>query len=115
MPNTLSAADFTSVRMQYKTEIAPGEIPAAIEHTFSQGTMIDHYFVVVAPAILADADIAALGTVSGLLIIQQPENAPWLVYFHEITMLHEVCMELPDAEFRRLLQTNNIVLPGENT
>lgn len=113
MAASLTAADFISLRLQYKNEKAQGEYPCAIEHLFEQGVMVDHYFVVPTPALLQDADVQALGGVSGLLFCQQPEGAPWLVHLHEITMLREVCFEMPDAELRALLRANAVRLPGE--
>lgn len=49
MPDILSAACFPSLRPQYKNTPAEAELPAAIEHLFPQGTMIDHYYVTLSP------------------------------------------------------------------
>lgn len=111
MAAVLTAEDFLSVRIQYKNEQQPQEIPAAIEHLFPQGTMIDHYFVQPAPELLADPDVQALGGVSGFLFSQQADG-PWLVQVHEITMVKEVCYEMADGEMQKLLAANHIVLPG---
>ena len=113
MPDTLHAADFLSVRLQYKNEQAPGELFAAIEHTFSQGTMVDHYFISPVPALLDDPAITDLGEVSGILFVQQPDGAPWQVHFQEITMVKDVCVDMPDAEFRQFLAASGVTLPGE--
>ena len=51
MPKTLTAADFLSLRMQYRAARAENEWPAAIEHDFADGRMVDHYFVVPGPAV----------------------------------------------------------------
>ena len=60
MPTTLTVADFLSLRMQYKAEQAENEIPAVIEHNFKDGRMVDHYFVVPGPALLADEAVQAI-------------------------------------------------------
>ena len=49
MPSILTAADFLSLRIQYKNTRASNEIPAVIEHNFKDGRMVDHYFVVPGP------------------------------------------------------------------
>lgn len=114
MPGTLTAGDFVSLRMQYKAQQAENEIPASIEHLFESGRMVDHYFVVPAPSLLADEAVQMLGDVANLLFLQQTEpGAPWLVLLHEPAMVREAVFEMPDAEFRRLLAANRIVLPGE--
>ena len=61
MPTTLTVADFLSLRMQYKAEQAENEIPAVIEHNFKDGRMVDHYFVVPGPALLADEAVQDFG------------------------------------------------------
>lgn len=33
----MTAADFTNIHLQYKSEQAEGEVPAAIEHDFEAG------------------------------------------------------------------------------
>ena len=64
MPTTLTVADFLSLRMQYKAEQAENEIPAVIEHNFKDGRMVDHYFVVPGPALLADEAVQDFGAKS---------------------------------------------------
>lgn len=113
MAAALSAADFLTLRLQYKKERQPGEIPAAIEHLFPQGVMVDHYYLRPAPTLLADADVQALGEVSGVLFVQQKEG-PWLVHLQEGSMIREVCFELPDAEMQAFLAAAGVVLPGES-
>lgn len=113
MPQSLTAADFLSLRMQYKNEQAEGELPAVIEHDFADGRMVDHYFVTPGPALLADEAVQSLGTVVSVLFLQQPNGAPWQVLLHEPAMIREVTFEMPEAEFRTLLANNNIILPGE--
>lgn len=113
MPNQLTAADFISLRMQYKATRAEGEWPAVIEHDFDQGRMVDHYFVAPGPALLEDEAVRDLGEVSGLLFLQQPDGAPWQVLLHEAAMIREVSFEMTDQEFRRLLDANHLALPGE--
>ena len=92
MPDILTAADFLSIRPQYKNEKAEGELPAAVEHLFPQGTMIDHYFVTPAPSLLADETITSFGTVSAVVFCQQEGGAPWQV--------HLCCMRADNAETR---------------
>lgn len=114
MPNALTAADFVSLRMQYKAERAENEVPAVIEHNFKDGRMVDHYFAVPSPALLADEAVQTLGGVENILFLQQSgENAPWHVLLHEPAMVREVTFEMPEAEFRKLLAQNGLVLPGE--
>lgn len=113
MPNQLTAADFVSLRMQYKATRAEGEWPAVIEHDFDQGRMVDHYFVVPGPALLEEEAVRDLGEVAGLLFLQQPDGAPWQVLLHETAMVREICFEMADPEFRRLLDANHLALPGE--
>lgn len=111
MATVLSAADFHSLRLQYKNERGPQDLPAAIEHLFPDGVMVDHFYVQVAPALLEDADLQALGGVSGILFVQQ-KDAPWLVHFQEASMVREVCFELPDSEMMALLAACGVTLPG---
>lgn len=109
----LTAADFTNLHLQYKSARAEGELPAAIEHDFADGRMVDHYYVTPSPAFWADEGVRSLGEVSGLLFLQQPGGAPWQILVHEPAMLREVIFEMDDAEFRRLLAANGVILPGE--
>lgn len=113
MPSQLSAADFLSLRMQYKNTRTEEEWPAAIEHDFPDGRMVDHYFVVPAPSLLEDPAVKGLGEVVGLLFLQQPDGAPWQVLIHETSMIRDVTFEMPEEEFRRLLENNHLILPGE--
>ena len=103
MPGSLTAADFLSLRMQYKNTREEGEWTAAIEHDFADGRMVDHYFLRPAPSLLADEAVQALGPVSGLLFLQQPDGAPWQV----------VIFTMSEEEFRTLLKNNGVILPGE--
>ena len=84
MPTTLTVADFLSLRMQYKAEQAENEIPAVIEHNFKDGRMVDHYFVVPGPALLADEAVQDFGgKIENILFLQQSEpGAPWQVLLH---------------------------------
>ena len=79
MPTTLTVADFLSLRMQYKAEQAENEIPAVIEHNFKDGRMVDHYFVVPGPALLADEAVQDFGgKIENILFLQQSEpGAPY--------------------------------------
>ena len=113
MPGSLTAADFLSLRLQYKNTREEGEWTAVIEHDFADGRMVDHYFVRPAPSLAEDEAVQALGPVSGLLFLQQPDGAPWQVLLHETAMIREVCFEMSDGEFRRLLAANDVILPGE--
>ena len=113
MPGSLTAADFLSLRMQYKNTREEGEWTAAIEHDFADGRMVDHYFVVPGPAVTEDEAVRDLGPVSGILFLQQPDGAPWQVLLHETAMIREVSFEMPEEEFRKLLQNNRLALPGE--
>ncbi len=113
MPKVLTAADFLSLRMQYKNTQAENEIPAVIEHDFADGRMVDHYFVVPAPSLLADEAVQNLGKVENLLFLQQPNGSPWHVLLHEPAMIREVTFEMSDEEFRLLLEHNHLILPGE--
>ncbi|MEE0801699.1 MAG: hypothetical protein U0L91_10540 [Gemmiger sp.] len=113
MPNSLTAADFQSLRMQYKNTRTEEEIPCTIEHNFKDGRMVDHYFVVPAPSFWQDEAVRGLGTVENLLFLQQDDGAPWHILLHEPAMVREVTFEMPDAEFRKLLDANHLILPGE--
>ena len=53
----MTAADFTNLHLQYKSQQAEGEVPAAIEHDFDAGRMVDHYFVTPSPAFWEDEGI----------------------------------------------------------
>ena len=109
MPTTLTAADFLSLRMQYKAEQAENEIPAVIEHNFKDGRMVDHYFVVPDPALLADEAVQDFGgKIENILFLQQSEpGAPWQVLLHEPSMIREITFEMPEEEFRAMLAKNN--------
>lgn len=109
----MTAADFTNLHLQYKSEQAEGELPATIEHDFADGRMVDHYFLRPAPSLLADEAVQALGPVSGLLFLQQPDGAPWQVVLHEMAMIKEVIFTMSEEEFRALLKNNGVILPGE--
>lgn len=113
MPDTLSAADFVSIRPQYKNEQAEGELPAAVEHLFAQGTMIDHYFVRPALALFEDQTFADFGRISAMVFCQQEGGAPWVVHFQEPTMVKDLAIDMPDAEFRAMLAASSVTLPGE--
>ena len=96
MPTTLTVADFLSLRMQYKAEQAENEIPAVIEHNFKDGRMVDHYFVVPGPALLADEAVQDFGgKIENILFLQQSEpGAPWQVpvsYTHLDVYKRQVC------------------------
>ena len=105
MPTTLTVADFLSLRMQYKAEQAENEIPAVIEHNFKDGRMVDHYFVVPSPALLADEAVQDFGgKIENILFLQQSEpGAPWQVLLHEPSMIREITFEMPEEEFRAML------------
>ena len=111
MPTTLTAADFLSLRMQYKAEQAENEIPAVIEHNFKDGRMVDHYFVVPGPALLADEAVQDFGgKIENILFLQQSEpGAPWQVLLHEPSMIREITFEMPEEEFRAMLAKNNLI------
>lgn len=113
MPVTLKAADFLSLRMQYKNTQESNEIPAVIEHNFKDGRMVDHYYVVPAPSLLEDEAVQSLGKIENILFLQQPDGAPWQVLLHESAMIREVVFEMEEAEFRALLAQNHVILPGE--
>ena len=115
MPTTLTVADFLSLRMQYKAEQAEFEIPAVIEHNFKDGRMVDHYFVVPGPALLADEAVQDFGgKIENILFLQQSEpGAPWQVLLHEPSMIREITFEMPEEEFRAMLAKNNLILPGD--
>lgn len=118
MPDILTAGQILSLRPQYKNQQAEGELPAAVEHRFAQGTMIDHYFITLSPEltaqILAQPGFAQLGgRISGVDFCQQEDGAPWKVHFQEPTMVEDLCIDMPDAEFRAMLAAHQIVLPGE--
>ena len=113
MPNVLTAADFLSLRLQYKNTREEGEWTAVIEHDFADGRMVDHYYVTPSPAFWEDEGIQGLGSVSGILFLQQPDGAPWKILVHEPGMIKEVIFEMPDEEFRRMLADNGVILPGE--
>ena len=113
MPTTLTVADFLSLRMQYKAEQAENEIPAVIEHNFKDGRMVDHYFVVPGPALLADEAVQDFGgKIENILFLQQSDpGAPWQVLLHEPSMIREITFEMPEEEFRAMLAKNNLILP----
>ena len=113
MPTTLTVADFLSLRMQYKAEQTENEIPAVIEHNFKDGRMVDHYFVVPGPALLADEAVQDFGgKIENILFLQQSEpGAPWQVLLHEPSMIREITFEMPEEEFRAMLAKNNLILP----
>ena len=120
MPDILTAASFGTLRPQYKNQQAEGELPAAVEHLFAQGVMIDHYFLTLSPALSAELPALSAGKgapagspITGVVFCQQPDGAPWQVHFREAKMICDVCIDMPDAEFRALLATNRLTLPGE--
>ena len=110
----MTAADFTNLHLQYKAVQAEGEVPAVIEHDFSDGRMVDHYFVTPSPAFWADEGIKSLTEgVSGILFLQQASGAPWKILVHEKSMVKEVVFDFPEEEFRKMLADNHVILPGE--
>lgn len=113
MPSTLTAADFTRLRLRYGADPQPGEWPAAIEHDFEAGRMVDHYLVTPGAALLADEAVQQLGAVTGLLFLQQPDGAPWQVLLHQEGFTTQITFSLPEEEFRQLLANNGLILPGE--
>ena len=113
MPDTLTAADFSRLRLRWGAEPAPEELPAAIEHDFEGGRMVDHYLVTPAPALLAQAEVQALGGIAGVQFLQQPEGAPWQIVLRAAATDTPAVFEMEDAEFRALLDANGVILPGE--
>lgn len=112
----MTAQDFTKLHLQYGSERQPGELPAAIEHDFADGRMVDHYYLTPSPAFWADEDVAKLcegDEPSGLLFSQQPNGAPWQIIIHQKSMLKELTIDFPDSEFRAMLAASGIILPGE--
>lgn len=109
----MTAADFTGLHLQYRSQRAEGEVPATIEHNFDAGRMVDHYFVTPSAAFWADEGVRSLDSVAGILFLQQPDGAPWKILVHEPSMVKEVVFELPDAEFRQMLAASNVILPGD--
>lgn len=109
----MTATDFTNLHLQYRSEQTEGEVPAAIEHNFEGGRMVDHYFVTPSTAFWNDEGIRNLGTVAGILFLQQPDGAPWKILVHEPAMIREVIFDLPEAEFRQMLANSGVVLPGD--
>ena len=75
--------------------------------------MIDHYFVRPAPTLFADETFANFGTVSAMVFCQQEGGAPWQVHFQEPTMVKDLSLDMPDAEFRAMLAASSVTLPGE--
>ena len=49
MPTALTADAFARLRLRYGAEPEPGELPAAVEHDFDAGRMVDHYLATPAP------------------------------------------------------------------
>ena len=86
-----------------------------IEHNFKNGRMVDHYFVVPGPALLADEAVQDFGgKIENILFLQQSEpGAPWQVLLHEPSMIREITFEMPEEEFRAMLAKNNLILPGD--
>ena len=99
MPDTLTAADFSRLRLRWGAEPAPGELPAAIEHRFDAGRMVDHYLVTPAPALWALPGLPARAGVAGILFCQQADGAPWQVLLHPADDGAPAEAEMSAAEF----------------
>ena len=82
MPTALTADCFARLRLRWGAEPAPEELPAAIEHIFDAGRMVDHYLVIPAPALWDQPDLPAPAEVAGILFCQQADGAPWQVLLH---------------------------------
>ncbi len=103
-PAPLTAAAFARLRLRYGAEPEPGELPAAIEHLFDAGRMVDHYLVTPAP------DLPAAQAVR---FAQQPgADAPWLVTLYPPEG-DALVLPMPATAFRTLLDANGLRLPGE--
>lgn len=113
MPSQLTADDFLTLHLQYKSTRAEGELPAVIEHDFADGRMSDHYFTTPGPALLQDEAVKEWEQIENILFLQQPGGAPWQVLLHEPAMVREISFDMPEEEFRKLLQKFGVVLPGE--
>lgn len=111
MPTALTADAFARLRLRYGAEPEPGELPAAVEHDFDAGRMVDHYLATPAPALLADA--AAPGSVRAVLFLQGRDGAPWRVVLSGADDARAE-FEMPCAEWDALLQKSGIVLPGQD-
>lgn len=112
----MTAADFSNLHLQYKAEQQPGELPAVIEHDFPGGRMVDHYYVTPSPAFWADEGVQELckgDEISGVLFLQQGAGEPWQILVHQKSMLKSATYDLPEADFRAMLQASGIILPGE--
>ena len=113
MPTVLTADCFARLRLRWSAVPEAEELPAAIEHRFDAGRMVDHYLVTPAPALWSLPGLPAKDGVTGILFCQQADGAPWLVLLHPTDDSTPAEAEMSEAEFARLLAANGLHLPGE--
>ena len=113
MPTALTADCFARLRLRWGAEPGPEELPAAIEHIFDAGRMVDHYLITAAPALWSLPGLPARDAVGGVLFCQQADGAPWQVLLHPADDGAPAEAEMTEAEFARLLAANGLCLPGE--
>ena len=113
MPTALTADCFARLRLRWGAEPGAEELPAAIEHRFDAGRMVDHYLVTPAPALWDRPGLPAQTAVGGILFCQQADGEPWRVLLHPADGAVPAEAEMSEAEFARLLAINDLHLPGE--
>lgn len=113
MPDMLTAAAFARLRLRYGAVPEPGEVPAAVEHDFAGGRMVDHYLATPAPGLLVQAPVQALGGLEAVLFLQGAAEEPWQVVLCGAKENARAAFALPQGEWQALLAANGIVLPGE--
>lgn len=114
MPAQLTADCFARLRLRWGAEPAPGELPAAIEHTFAAGRMVDRYLVTPAEKLWALPGLPPQDEVSGVLFCQSAaEGDAWQVLLHRPDDGAPAEAAMPAVEFQKLLAENGIILPGE--
>lgn len=113
MPAQLTADCFARLRLRWGAQPESEELPAAIEHTFEAGRMVDQYLVTPAAALWAVPEVPPQTEVSAILFCQQADGAPWQVLLHHPDNTAPAEAEMSEAEFARLLTANNVILPGE--
>lgn len=112
MPVQLTADCFSNLRLCWGAVAQPEDMPAAIEHIFAAGRMVDHYFVLPTPTLWTNPQMPSRSEISGIVFMEQEGTAPWLVSLLRPDNSVSVRAEMSRAEFSRMLEKSHVVLPG---
>lgn len=114
MPNA-TAADIIYIKPRTGTALPEGALPAAVEYLTAHGTACWFLSAVPASALLARPEVAALGPLASLKLVQEREEdgpAHWAMYLRGPDMdVAPLVLPMEEAEVQRALEANSLTLP----